>query len=188
MILFQAAVLALTILLLTVDWFRFLQAKSELNAKAAETPVINEIKALHKSIKQLLIDIEESADRADSRLEKKCGEARNLVQSLELKLASLNAAPMPTAVVAAEPAPVESPLFPTLHSNETSNERAEYLRSQPFEMSQFMAGNSHRTRNRRVFDMADAGSDRQQIARTTGMSEGEVETLLGLRIRTHDNK
>ncbi len=191
MILFQAAILAITILLLTVDWYRFQQAKSELTAHAAETPVLSEIRALHKSIKQLLSDIEESADRADSRLERRCQEARDLLQAMEIKISHID------TIQISAPIP-EEPRFRTKrrsapqrissdsHSDvltEVSESMPGYIQSRPFEMSQAIVNTPQNMKSRTVFELADAGEDRSRIARITGLSEGEVETLLGLRMQ-----
>lgn len=193
MLLFQATVLAITILLLTAAWLIFQQAKSELSARAAETPVLNEIRALHKSIKQLLTDIEDSADKADVRLERRCLEARDLMHALEIKLCSAVTAPPSYSNEAAVPSSKRrSPTknitaaLTTDFPIETNTPQSEYMQSKPFEMSQASLNNTHSVKNRAVFDLADAGEDRTRIARATGMSEGEVETLLGLRMQRQD--
>lgn len=90
--LFQATVFAGQILLLVLAWHLFQQAKSQLNARAAETPVLNEIKALHRSIKQLLGELEATADQTSARLENRCAEGRDLLLEMESSLTALREA------------------------------------------------------------------------------------------------
>src|SRR5205085_6885868 len=59
------------------------KARGELSARAAETPVLAEVKALQRNVKLLLAEIESTADQNASRLEQRCAEARDLMQALE---------------------------------------------------------------------------------------------------------
>ena len=78
----QAVVLVMQILMLAVGWFLFQQAKGELSAHAAETPVLGEVKALQRSIKQLLTDMENTSERTSLNLEAKCRQAQELASTL----------------------------------------------------------------------------------------------------------
>ncbi len=170
----QAVVLVVQILLLAVGWLLFQQARSELTARAAEMPVLSEVKALHRSVKQLLVEIEEASDRTSGRLEARCDEARGLLNALDARLNARSeppqaspAAPPPVYAVAASPLPVAETdaTAPFMREDET---RAPVTRP---------------SRREIVYALADAGESSAAIAQATGQSEGEVETLLGLRVQ-----
>ncbi len=78
----QAVVLVMQILMLAVGWFLFQQAKGELSARAAETPVLGEVKALQRNIKQLLTDLDQTSGRASQHLETQCRQAHELAAML----------------------------------------------------------------------------------------------------------
>jgi len=79
----QAIVLVMQILLLAVSWFLFQQARAELTARAAETPVMAEVKTLHVNVKKMLDELEQTADRSSSRLENGAEAVRELLGDLE---------------------------------------------------------------------------------------------------------
>ncbi len=79
----QAIVLVMQILLLAVSWFLFQQARAELTARAAETPVMAEVKTLHVNVKKMLDELEQTADRSSSRLENGAETVRQLLGELE---------------------------------------------------------------------------------------------------------
>ena len=94
----QAIVLVMQILMLAVGWFLFQQARGELSARAAETPVLGEVKALQRNIKQLLSDLERASERASEQseqsseqLEARCAEARQLIADLDERLQEFSA-------------------------------------------------------------------------------------------------
>src|SRR5687768_16654551 len=82
----QAVVMAMQILLLATGWVLFQKARAELSAKAAEEPVLSEVRALQRNVKELLAEIEETGDAVSSRLESRCVEARELLHALERRL------------------------------------------------------------------------------------------------------
>lgn len=194
--LFQATVFAGQIFLLVLVWSLFQQARSQLSVRAAETPVLSEVKALHRSVKSLLAEIETTADQTSGRMENRFAEGQALLQELDRRITTLKetearllawqtpvsssdlALPTPLpdqAVVAVAPQatrkkrtrPVETPL-------QASTENAPP--SAP-------ATSPKEERRQAIFTLADAGETVEGIARTTGASSGEVEMLLGLRNR-----
>src|SRR3954465_3176011 len=82
----QAVVLAVQILLLAAGWLLFQRARGELSARAAETPVLAEVRALQKSVKQLLLEMEAAAARQAARLETGCSEAAAILVEMESKI------------------------------------------------------------------------------------------------------
>jgi hypothetical protein len=175
----QAVVLAMQILLLATGWVLFQKAKAELAAKAAEEPVLSEVRALQRNVKELLAEIEETGDAVTLRLESRCVEARELMLALDRRLeatveresrpAPVKRAPRRTAAaVVAQPVPAQNPA-PALEAVEP-----------PLVAS---APSPSATRREAVYALAENGADSPDIARQTGISEGEVEMLLGLRLR-----
>src|SRR5438067_11395491 len=75
--------LAVNILLLAAGWLLFQQAKSDLTARAAETPVLSEIRALQKSIARLLEQLKLESTQMSAQLDVRCAEARELLESLD---------------------------------------------------------------------------------------------------------
>jgi hypothetical protein len=221
----QAIVLAMQILLLAVGWLLFQKARGELSARAAETPVLTEIKALQRNVKQLLAEIETTADLNASRLEQRCTEARDLIQALDHQLAEAeeilqNARPLPqelqTAVLidttrkanvpetdgelSLRPAAQRSRGRKTAKTpasgSDAGVETTQIVAAPPLkEGKPERKDNStdstfhlptlslQEQRRQTVFRMADAGESFASIARATQLSEGEVETLLGLRLQ-----
>ncbi|HZP80290.1 MAG TPA: hypothetical protein VFB21_01510 [Chthonomonadaceae bacterium] len=191
----QVVVLVLQILLLAVGYFLFQQARAELNARAAETPVLGEVKALQRSVKQLLAEIEETADRTSERLERRCAEAQELLNALDHRIAAAQEAqhslptPSPERIQAAAPprrrekvakvppateAPTIAQGIAVAAENYTgAQETQEPSRDQT----------AREARRQAVYALADAGESPADIARATGLSEGEVETLLSLRFQ-----
>jgi hypothetical protein len=175
----QIVVFVMQILLLAIGYFLFQQARAELAARAAETPVLGEVRALQRTVKQLLSEIETAADQTSARLESRCAEARDLLQALERRLETLRAdeSGLPTArprparsqAVAPEPLIVQGIAVTARNSKvESGNSDALSVRH---------------TRRQVVYELADAGETPAAIAQATGLSEGEVETLLGLRVQ-----
>ena len=188
----QAIVLALQILMLAVGWFLFQQAKGDLSARAAETPVLGEVKALQRSIKQLLADLEQSSESASVRVEKRCDEARRLLDTLDARLeeaqelrdtlrqflqtlanerANFEAGAMQRGMA-------QMPLEDALRLSDSS--AVVVSRAEP------MPAASASARDRRrdmVFALVDEGRSQGDIARESGISEGEIEMLLALRLQ-----
>lgn len=188
----QIVVLVLQILLLAVGYFLFQQARAELNARAAETPVLGEVKALQRSVKQLLAEIEETADRTSERMERRCAEAQELLNALEHRIAAAQEAqhslPLPPpewAQAAASPRRREkvekvppAPNAPTIAQG-IAVAAENYSGAQEPNRDQ----TARDARRQAVYALADAGESPADIARATGFSEGEVETLLSLRFQ-----
>jgi DNA-binding NarL/FixJ family response regulator len=160
-----AIVLAVQILLLVAGWVLFQQAKTELTARAAQVPVLTEIKALQKSIAALLEQLKLESTQTSAQLEARCLEARELLAALDRRLQEIAAssagrsacAPETTAVVSSSPSPSPAPP-PAANPVLTA-------------------------RYQEVYSLADAGQDNAVIAQSTGFSVGEVELILGLRSR-----
>ncbi len=143
-------VLVVEILLLAMGWVLFQQAKSDLTARAAETPVLGEVKTLHNSIVRLLEQLKLESSQSSAQLEARCLEARDLLAALDEKLAVVQpsarlAAPKPSRRAVVSPKPAPAPGYD------------------------------------RVYSLADDGVSAAQIAEQAGLSEGEVELILGLR-------
>lgn len=169
----QSVVFALQILLLATSWTLFQRARAELTAQAAETPVLSEVKALQRNVKQLLAEIVQTAGQTSERLETRCAEAGALLAEMERKLDTLNSPVRSTGEMSSSPT-VPLPTL-SLVTAETAVIREEPARAaKPTFSERFL-------RRQAVYERADAGQPPVAIARETGMSEGEVETLLGLR-------
>lgn len=161
---FGSLVLVVEILLLVAGWLLFQHARSELTARAAQMPVLSEVKALQKSILALLEQLKLESMQTSAQLEARCREARELLAALERQLEDVPSAPRASArrrekaaseaahalqaVVSAEPERPSPPVHP---------------------------------RYREVYALADEGLVPATIAQQTGLSEGEVELILGLR-------
>ncbi len=183
----QAIVLVIQILMLAVGWFLFQQARGELSARAAETPVLGEVKALQRSIKQLLADMEQSSESASARLEKRCDQARRLLDTLDLRMAE--ASDLRDSLHQVQPslaARTDGQSVSFVHEDTSSapglNDAVVVARrSAPEQMDP-----PHNARDRRrdtIFALADVGRTQGEIARETGISEGEIEMLLALRLQ-----
>jgi len=181
----QAIVLVMQILMLAVGWFLFQQARGELSARAAETPVLGEVKALQRSIKQMLADLETTSDRSSLHLETKCEEARQLLYALNTTLNEINSKQDQIFLTTvSENASCDNVnLF--LNSGETaqvsSNENPENTVTRPDALK--MSHSPREISREKVFSLADAGQASAIIARETGLAEGEIEMLLGLRLQ-----
>lgn len=176
----QAIVLTVQILMLTVGWILFQQARTELTARAAEAPVLSEIKALQRSVKQLLAEIQNASDENSTRLEQRCAEARQLIAELDLRLDRLTE----EVQVAQKPARRGR----TASADAGGRQREAADRPAVAVVNTGQSVNAPAAKNgsplkERVYSLADAGSTAAEIARETSLSEGEVETLLGLRVQ-----
>lgn len=201
MVLWQATVLAIQILLLVLSWALYQQAKAELSARAAETPILSEVKALQKNVKALLSEIESTADRTGSRLEDRCRDAKELLGALEREIqmtrdataaiAALRSLPAstysdnissePGLAVSAAPVPASGTLMhtggepqPTQDITHPSDNLGQMRQSTTI-------SRPTDDRRKKVYALADAGETTSAIASATQLSEGEIETLLGLR-------
>ncbi len=182
----QAVVFALQILLLALSWVLFQKARAELSAKAVETPVLNEVRALQKNVKQMLGEMESASNRSSAQLESRCERAQELLAALERQTESARNA-RNTAPPAAPIRPKRTPRFRLTSPGNGMNAPA--LESQAVVLHREGAGvenlaarvTATTARRREVYALTDAGEPIAAIARQTGISEGEIETLIGLR-------
>ncbi len=151
----QAIVLTVQIILLVVGRLLFLQAKSDLNARAAETPVLSELKSLQSRIKQMLDEMKTISDSASRQLQAECDRAYRLIERLEAAASSKE-----TAFAAVESPQVESvaPLAKVKFQPVATEERWN-----------------------QVYILSDQGLSAAEIARAAGISQGEAEMVLALR-------
>ncbi|MCC6728727.1 MAG: hypothetical protein IT208_05240 [Chthonomonadales bacterium] len=154
------AVLAVEILLLVAGWLLYQQARAELNARAAEAPVLSEVRALQASVSALLEQLKLESVQTSAQLEARSLEARELIATLERRIEE-------TRKGATRPAA----------RRRDSSARAAALAAE----SEAVPASDPRYRE--VSALADNGLDAVAIARQTGISEGEVELILGLRAR-----
>ena len=178
----QAIVLVMQILMLAVGWFLFQQARGELSARAAETPILGEVKALQRSIKQLLIDLEMTSDRSSLQLETKCDEARQLLQSLNITLDEINSIQARTIHMAASEDDVgDSAGLAIRHSETFPLASTDCVVTRP--QTLIMNHSPRELSREKIFSLSDSGQTPAAIACATGLSEGEIEMLLGLRLQ-----
>ena len=194
----QAVVLAVQILLLAAGWLLFQRARGELSARAAETPVLAEVKALQKNVKQLLTEIESMGDRQAMRIEQVCSDAGIVLDEIERQVRDaercMSEYEQRMQACAARLVPIEH-AAPTAEPPAREGKPADAPRPAQIlaEGSECAVVNNNcttgtvrdivPTRRDVVFSLADSGLSPAAIARTTRLSEGEVETLLGLRIQ-----
>lgn len=208
----QAVVLTVQILILAVGWVLFQKAKAELSAKAAETPVLGELRALKSQIKQLLDELETAGDTASGQLEAQCRDAQALMQELETRIVEaekilrtpntfLNQeivmegfAPFAVSAVPTlmEEASKKAPR-PSKAANGTvstaptvatkpTTTRRAKITATPA-VAEAVILVGMAARRQQVFALADAGKEMTTIAREADISIAEVETLIGLRGR-----
>ena len=187
----QAIVFALQILLLATSWVLFQKARAELSAKAVETPVLNEVRALQRNVKQLLAEIEAAADSASTQVESRCEKAREALAALERAL-DRTEAPAETAIPARKTTPAVA--RPKRNTRVRASADAGWMADQE-PAAQAVAArretkdaavkaapeSAYAARRQEVYALTDAGEPTAAIARRTGISEGEIETWLGLR-------
>jgi hypothetical protein len=184
----QIIVLVLQILMLGVGWFLFQQARGELTSHAAQIPVLGEVRALQRNIKQLLDELTQTSDRAAGQLEQRCIEARELLSALDQCLDHLAVAQeqSPPTLVSRGIPPQPAYAVPSLQHVQHDRSGPEYATIAGSETRApiFSAVTEETSLPRQtVYSLADRGSNPAEIAHTIGMSEGEVETLLALRPR-----
>jgi len=161
-------VLVVEILLLVAGWLLFQQAKTELTARAVQIPVLSEVKALQKSVVALLEQLKLESTQVSAQLEARCREARDLLAALDRRLEEIQQTPPRAAVRRREKITAE----PT-------NARAGHTAIPP--RTETIPPPTLNPRYQEVYALADSGLPLSAIAQQTGLSEGEVELLLGLR-------
>lgn len=178
----QAIVIVLQILMLSVSWLLFQQARSELNAQAAEAPVLTEVKTLQHNVRQLLDEMEQSSERNAVQLEARCGAARQLLSDLEQCLQSIEVARQEDAfastrtLVSAATSDISG--LPSRLDRHTSQTLVSGASRGP--VAAGLSGSPSTDRDH-VYMLADRGHTSIEIAKAVSMSEGQVETLIGLR-------
>lgn len=167
------AIIAVEILLLAAGWVLYQQARSELTARAAETPVLAEVRSLQESIAKLLEDVRLESVQTSAQLEARCREARDLLSVLDRRLEEINTVPL--KAVARRRAPAASPV------QEAPEPETEPVPEAASESDVTSDATPTNPRYADVYDLADRGFGAEAIAQQTGMSVGEVELVLGLR-------
>lgn len=163
----QAIGFALQILLLTVGWALFQKARSELSARAVEAPVLSELKNLQRNVRQLIEQLEEASLEASARLERGCSEARELLAILDHHLKRWEEVEACST----------KPTFSTVPQRPSAEERCESTNAALL----WKQAAKVPSRKEQVYALARQGASPASIAREVGISEGEVETLLGLQ-------
>lgn len=79
----QLLLLAVQSALLVVGWLLFLQAKTELTARAANAPVVTELRSLKQGVQALVRELDQASVEASARLQVQCDEARRLIERLD---------------------------------------------------------------------------------------------------------
>jgi len=156
----SSIILVVNILLLVAGWLLFQQAKSDLTARAAQIPVLSEVKALQRSIAALLEQLKLESSQTSAQLEARCLEARDLLAALDRRIEeAVPAKPSGKPVRRRPPA-------------EKSGADGSETVTEPDKSATRMAA---------VYSLHDKGIEPAAIARQTGCSTGEVELILGLR-------
>jgi hypothetical protein len=166
----SSIVMVVNILLLIAGWLLFQQAKSDLTAKAAEAPVLSEIKALQKSIAALLEQLKLESVQSSAQLEARCLEAREMLTALDRRLEEIR-----EAKPAARPARRREPA-----ATERA-ERPDRAEAKPIAPEPPPATTDSPSRYEAIYALADEGFGFAEIAQRTGHTAGEVELILGLR-------
>ena len=197
----QAVVLALQILLLAAGWLLFQRARGELSVRAAETPILAEVRALQKNVKLLLSEIESTADRQALRLENGCSDAVAILDEIENKIRDaehrlLDYEERLQAVGVVPDRDARRSRNSEYRTSEFAGEQiivsdAGLKLAVPQGIGTIAAnissesgrGSDARSRRDKVFLLADSGLGTAAIAQATRLSEGEVETMLGLRTK-----
>ncbi len=190
----QYIVLALQIVLLAVSWVLFQQAKTELNAKAAEMPVLTEVQALHDRVKQLLGELERTAEREADKLASECSRAETLLAAMQVAAMQgvcgpVSANSTPEAIGNLEALDDVSTLTnPSYLSGrqveaqgiESGQDTDHAIVAKPQGNSVNRGSGNPMSRREAIIRLAMKGESSAAIARTLGVSEGEVETVVGL--------
>jgi hypothetical protein len=166
----SSIVMVVNILLLIAGWLLFQQAKSDLTARAAEVPVLSEIKALQKSIAALLEQLKLESAQSSAHLEARCLEARDLLTTLDRRLEE-----------ARESKPAARPSRRRESAASDRTERTERPDATAVSSEPGEARPDTTTRYEAIYSLADEGLAHADIAQRTGHTAGEVELILGLR-------
>lgn len=183
-----AVIFTLQILLAVWMWTFYNNAKRDLNARNADAPVLTEVHALQRTVKELLAGIEEASQDVTARMEVRCAEARFLLGSLEDRLSQIEV--------------IEAVLDEGQSQKTMAGDMADLLLYEPkrAEMQAIastapspfaVVGETIEKKEedreaiyQRAYALAEIGESLADIARETGLSEGELELMLRLRGRT----
>jgi protein-tyrosine-phosphatase len=154
-------ILIANFLLLVAGWILFQQAKSDLTARAAETPILSEIKALQKSVAAMLEQIKLESVQTSAQLEARCVEARDLLAALDRKLEETKPTPRASA---------------RRREAVTAVRESEDRQTQAEEPA-----HNNTSRYQEVYALADDGFAVEEIAQRAGLTQGEVELILSIR-------
>ena len=172
----SSIIMVVNILLLIAGWLLFQQAKSDLTARAAQVPVLGEVKALQKSIADLLEQLKLESAQTSAQLEARCLEARDLLVALDRRLGDLQV-----------PKPASRATRRRGASAERSDIRASQSGTDSYgpavepDVKPALPDNSFRYQE--VYTLADEGLAASTIAQRSGISEGEIDLILSLRQR-----
>lgn len=166
----QALGFALQILMLTVGWVLFQKARAELSVRAIEAPVLSELKGLQRNVNRLIEQLEEASLEASVRLERSCEEARELLASLERQIKRYEELEEPIAT------PTQRSGRPKSKEGTVNNELKSASTESVPKRSKTVSPKEA------IYALAEKGVPPAAIAREVGVSEGEVETLLGLKL------
>lgn len=182
-----AVIFALQIGLAVWMWNYYQNAKRDLTARAAENPMLTEVSSLQRTVKELLVAVEEAAQDTTARMEVRCAEARFLLGTLEERLSQLEVQEVVTKAIS--PPSEESGsntaellLYEVKHHGE---EEPQALTPQPLieEAISTEEAADREYRYQRAYALAEIGMPLADIARETELPEGEIELMLRLRGR-----
>jgi len=159
----SSIIMVVNILLLIAGWLLFQQAKSDLTARAAQIPVLSEVKALQRSIAALLEQLKLESSQSSAQLEARCLEARDLLAALDRRLEDGREVRTVSKTSRRREAAVA----------ERTSPRATAPEEPPVQ--------ENASRYDAVYTLADEGASHSTIAQSTGYSEGEIDLILGLR-------
>lgn len=157
---FGGILLAVNILLLVAGWYLFNQARAELNARAAEMPILTEVRSLEQRIGALIEQLRQEADQASAQLDARCLDAREQLMALERRLEEFRQATQRGIARRREAVVTQAPV-------ERTTAPAPAMAEGP--------------RFAEVRALAAQGMTAQAIAAQTGLSEGEVDLILAVR-------
>ncbi len=176
----EAIVITLQILILTVSWTLFQRARADLSARAAESPVLQEIRNLERSVRVLLKEMELQSAEASDVLGAHCRQAREILDALEAASA-LHAERAQTARSSPEmpTVPFSTPAGAQTLPPDAGDPPA--CRTGELDESQGTADPAEVQKRQLIYHLADAGAPVSEVAHAAGISEGFVEVLLALR-------
>ena len=183
-----AVIFALQIGLAVWMWNYYQNAKRDLNARAAENPMLTEVSSLQRTVKELLVAVEEAAQDTTARMEVRCAEARFLLGTLEERLSQLEVQEAVAKAISppseeSGPNTAELLLYEVKHHHEEEEPQA--FPPQPL-IEEAISTEEAADREycyQRAYALAEIGMPLADIARETELAEGEIELMLRLRGR-----